>query len=198
MAGGQTYRTLHGHTEEVRGLAFTRDGSLLSGDEDGRIIHWSLDLAAATARICATTGRDLLPPTGPKVKVTAPLVLADPDFDLAPAKVRAEAKRLLGRAAGDDGPTSVSGALRLGDQDRLPGTGDEARVIAPSLKRYAGMAPRVFTREQALVAVFRAARSPRVVVLCTHGSGGRNWQEEGVVEEARSRFGKPVTHLVVN
>jgi hypothetical protein len=36
------------------------------------------------------------------------------------------------------------------------------------------------------------------IVLCTHGSGGRNWQEEGVVEEARSRFGKPVTHLVVD
>jgi hypothetical protein len=36
------------------------------------------------------------------------------------------------------------------------------------------------------------------IVLCTHGSGDRNWQEEGVVDEARRRFGKPVTHLVVN
>ena len=35
------------------------------------------------------------------------------------------------------------------------------------------------------------------IVLCTHGAGGRNWQEEGVLEEARERFDKPVTQLVV-
>jgi hypothetical protein len=36
------------------------------------------------------------------------------------------------------------------------------------------------------------------IVLCTHSSGGRNWQEEGVVDEARKRFGKPVTHLIMD
>jgi hypothetical protein len=36
------------------------------------------------------------------------------------------------------------------------------------------------------------------IVLCTHGSGERNWQEEGVVDEARKRFGKPVTHLIMD
>lgn len=35
------------------------------------------------------------------------------------------------------------------------------------------------------------------IVLCTHGENGRNWQEEGLVEEARERFGKPVKQLVV-
>jgi hypothetical protein len=35
------------------------------------------------------------------------------------------------------------------------------------------------------------------IVLFMHGSGGRNWQEEGVVDEARERFGRPVTQLVV-
>ena len=35
------------------------------------------------------------------------------------------------------------------------------------------------------------------IVLCMHGEQGRNWQEEGIVEEARERFGKPVKHLVV-
>src|SRR3954454_131183 len=28
--------------------------------------------------------------------------------------------------------------------------------------------------------------------LCVHSESGRNWQEEGVVDEARERFGKPV------
>ena len=35
------------------------------------------------------------------------------------------------------------------------------------------------------------------IVLCTHPESGRNWQEEGVVDEARERFGKPVRQLVV-
>ena len=35
------------------------------------------------------------------------------------------------------------------------------------------------------------------IVLFMHGAGGRNWQEEGVVDEARERFGRPVTQLVV-
>jgi hypothetical protein len=35
------------------------------------------------------------------------------------------------------------------------------------------------------------------IVLCLHGDSGRNWQEEGVVDEARERFGKPVKQLVV-
>jgi hypothetical protein len=33
------------------------------------------------------------------------------------------------------------------------------------------------------------------IVLFTHGEGGRNWREEGVVEEAQRRFEVPVRHL---
>lgn len=35
------------------------------------------------------------------------------------------------------------------------------------------------------------------IVLFTHPGGQRNWAEEGVVEEAESRFDRPVRHLVV-
>jgi hypothetical protein len=35
------------------------------------------------------------------------------------------------------------------------------------------------------------------IVLVTHGPDGRNWREEGVVDEARERFDTPVTELVV-
>jgi hypothetical protein len=35
------------------------------------------------------------------------------------------------------------------------------------------------------------------IVLVTHGSEGRNWKEEGIVDKARERFDRPVTHLVV-
>jgi hypothetical protein len=36
------------------------------------------------------------------------------------------------------------------------------------------------------------------IVFCTHGTDGRNWLEEGVVDEARERFEQPVTHLIVD
>jgi hypothetical protein len=35
------------------------------------------------------------------------------------------------------------------------------------------------------------------IVLFTHASGKQNWLEEGLVEEAKGRFGVPVRHLVV-
>lgn len=35
------------------------------------------------------------------------------------------------------------------------------------------------------------------LVLFTHPEGSRNWQEEGLVEEAEERFGKPVRHVVI-
>ena len=35
------------------------------------------------------------------------------------------------------------------------------------------------------------------IMLFTHPSGGQNWLEEGLVEEAQERFEPPVRHLVV-
>jgi tetratricopeptide (TPR) repeat protein len=113
-----------------------------------------------------TSGRDVLPVVGPRVRVRGPLVLADPDFDLAPKAARAEAKRLLGETGEE---ATRSGTLPLGKVPRLPGTAAEAKAIVPSLKAYTGIAPRVLLREQALEGVFRKLRSPRVLVVSTHG-----------------------------
>jgi hypothetical protein len=35
------------------------------------------------------------------------------------------------------------------------------------------------------------------IVLFTHPDGAQNWLEEGLVEQVRDRFGKPVEHIVV-
>jgi CHAT domain-containing protein/Tfp pilus assembly protein PilF len=115
-----------------------------------------------------TSGRDLLPAPAAKVKASAPLVLADPDFDLDPTKAQAEATRLVG-PAGEEATRAVSGGLRLGGVPRLKGTAAEAKAIAPRLQTYAGVAPRLYTGGQALEGVFKAALNPRVLVLCTHG-----------------------------
>jgi hypothetical protein len=36
------------------------------------------------------------------------------------------------------------------------------------------------------------------IVLVTHPEGRRNWAEDGVVDQAESRFDAPVSHLVVD
>jgi hypothetical protein len=36
------------------------------------------------------------------------------------------------------------------------------------------------------------------IVLFTHTGGKRNWQEEGLVEQAKERFDAPVRHMVVD
>jgi len=35
------------------------------------------------------------------------------------------------------------------------------------------------------------------VVLCTHRDGKRNWLEEGLVDDAKARFGVPVRHVEI-
>jgi len=51
----------------------------------------------------------------------------------------------------------------------LQGTADEAAHIEPRLKKYANIDPQVFLGKQAVEGVVKAARSPAVVVLSTHG-----------------------------
>jgi CHAT domain-containing protein/Tfp pilus assembly protein PilF len=106
------------------------------------------------------SGRDLiLNPLKLDRKPSAPLVLADPDFDL----------NLPQRALASNETRSLANGLKLGQVRRLPGTATEAEALAPKLERFAGVAPRVFTDEKAQTSVFRSTRAPQVVVLATHG-----------------------------
>jgi tetratricopeptide (TPR) repeat protein len=110
------------------------------------------------------SGRDLVAPKADdsrfaKPKLARPLVLADPDFDLLPARA-------------EEGSPLVRGLLTeetLPRFARLPGTAAEARAIAPLLQRYGKVKPEVLTGKAALEQSFKAARRPRVLVLSTHG-----------------------------
>jgi CHAT domain-containing protein len=118
-----------------------------------------------------TSGRDLAAPApAARGKAAGALVLADPDFDLAADEAMALSRRLVGAAEREQPLTrSLSRSLRLGSVPRLAGTAAEAKAIAPSLQAFTRQPPQVLTGKQALKDVLLAARSPRVLVLCTHG-----------------------------
>jgi CHAT domain-containing protein/Tfp pilus assembly protein PilF len=107
------------------------------------------------------SGRDLVRPPE-QVPGQGALVLADPDFDLRPA-----------RATKEQDPALVMRGLLPGAQlprfQRLPGTAREARAIAPLLERYADEKPAVRTDKEAREETVKAVRRPKVVVLSTHG-----------------------------
>jgi len=132
------------------------------------------------------SSRDLVPAPAREVKPAAPLVLADPNFDLPVDEADKLAAALLSRQGRDDsgsGPLTRERqaetllvrqnaqrfAARLGRAERLPFTAAEAEQITPALKVYTGTAPRVLTDNEALAIAVQKARSPRVLVLSTHG-----------------------------
>jgi CHAT domain-containing protein len=117
----------------------------------------------------AISGRELVDSPSAKVTLTAPLVLADPDFDLGLDQVARATRRLLREQEAPAESRGLSQALRLGGIKRLPATAAEAAAITAKLRQYAGAAPRVLTDKEATVGVFQAARNPKVVVLSTHG-----------------------------
>jgi CHAT domain-containing protein/tetratricopeptide (TPR) repeat protein len=120
------------------------------------------------------SGRDLLPsrsnPRPARDKRSPPLVLADPDFNLDAQEAVALAER-FGKTRGAErgGAGRLSAALGPLRWQPLPGTAREARAIAPLLERCAGTKPLVLTGKKALESVCKTVRSPRVLVLSTHG-----------------------------
>ncbi len=63
---------------------------------------------------------------------------------------------------------SVAG-LKLGKVGRLPGTATEAEAVTEQLSRLFGEKPMLLTERAATTAAVRAVRSPRALVLATHG-----------------------------
>jgi CHAT domain-containing protein len=121
-------------------------------------------------------------------------VLADPDFDLEPARA---AHRPQPDPLGVRGLPQRSGQLDARRWDRLFGTADEAKAITPKLAAYLKAQPAVHTGAGALEGVFKAAKSPRVVVLSTHAYFLEDQQVElpddlGLFTDGRPRPGKPL------
>jgi CHAT domain-containing protein/tetratricopeptide (TPR) repeat protein len=114
------------------------------------------------------SGRDLVSPA-PRTTPGRPRIVADPDYDLAPAEAAAQAAELVG----DRNPGELRGLLPSAQLPRrvprLPGTAVEAAAIKESVAKYAGQAPWVYLQAQALEGVVKVFPSPRALVLSTHG-----------------------------
>ena len=97
--------------------------------------------------------------------VSPPAIFADPDFNLASAAPSPSPM------PSETGPgLSVSrGWFLSGPVPRLEWSASEAAAASPPLKKYAGVAPDVYSRAGASEAAFKRLRSPRALLLSTHG-----------------------------
>jgi CHAT domain-containing protein len=109
------------------------------------------------------SGRELVQQRTARTGISAPVVLADPDFNL---------DQRQGLPKDDAGPTNSiarRSASRLNDVERLPGTAREAKAIQASLARIGENEPVVFLDRAATETQFKNLFRPRVLVLSTHG-----------------------------
>ena len=124
------------------------------------------------------SGRELLGQPGggnAKITVNKPVIVANPDFDLAPAEALAETRAVLAEHSGlptDPLAMRATGEslATVGKVRRLTGTAEVADEVRPHLVPLRGAAePAVFTDKRALEGVVKAVKSPRVLMLSTHG-----------------------------
>ena len=114
------------------------------------------------------SGRDLVTGFPDVANQGPPLIVADPDFDLRPQITRSET-RILARDRGARREGDISSDQLPQRVPSLPGTAAEAIAIKPLLERFAGEKADVYTGTQALERVVKSCRSPKVLVLSTHG-----------------------------
>lgn len=140
-----------------------------------------------------TSGRELLAPAEP-LPVGAPVVFADPNYDLSPAEAATAAASVLRgakqRTASGLAPNHARAALHVA---RLPGTAREAAAITPSLEQLAHAKPQVYTDRWALEPVFKAVRRPRILVASTHGFFLADQAAESQASGDSERGALPVT-----
>ncbi|WP_395744779.1 CHAT domain-containing protein [Prosthecobacter sp.] len=124
--------------------------------------------------ICqVASGRELTRPAN-AVSGTAPLIMADPDFDLSPRTAQKSLEALRGGQRGVKAPAAARSGMRgtlpaLPKVERLPGTAAEAKAIAPALGAYAGAEAGLLTGDKALEDIFKTIQHPRVLMMSTHG-----------------------------
>lgn len=120
------------------------------------------------------SGRDLVRKAETVLSLSAPLIMADPDYDASKDTLNAATAR-------DPFGTNLSaanltyfdvGQLRASltrRATRLPGTAIEARAVVGDVKNLAKQEPTMLLEAMANEAIFRRAQRPHLVMMSTHG-----------------------------
>ncbi len=102
-------------------------------------------------------------------QISAPVIIADPDFAISCEQVVEAEQDLLGD---ETIPALLEVAHRgkslIPKAKRLPYTKAEAQAIAPAIEAYTGIAPRMYQQAAAVEALFQQVERPQVLVLATH------------------------------
>jgi CHAT domain-containing protein/tetratricopeptide (TPR) repeat protein len=118
-----------------------------------------------------TSSRDLLPkPALAKTLTTsAPLIFADPDFDLTSDGTAQAIKKIYPDVVEDNALRGISSQSALPSVGRLPNTEIEAEAIKANVEKIAKAAPQLYVDRFALEAVVKRIARPKILVLSTHG-----------------------------
>jgi len=115
------------------------------------------------------SGRDLLAQKNERATLGAPIVFADPDYDLSFKDLLVSIRPLFPPNQVPRPYNIVRPLVNLGSVPRLPATAMEAQAILPKLQAYSGLAPQNFMGEHAQETVLKAIQRPKALVVSTHG-----------------------------
>lgn len=189
---GKVLQPLLPHIGDVDELILSPDGQLWT-------IPWSA-LPVSEERYALERFRIRLAVSGREVsakadvddatnQTTAPLIVANPSFDMSAAGTR-----IVDNREANSRLRAIN--LRFSDAFEnakpLPGTAAEAEAIRGSVESFAGVAPQMYLQQTAEEAVVKSAHSPHCLVLSTHGfffeatkasAGGNKLGGSGAVAE---------------
>lgn len=116
----------------------------------------------------AVSGRELVGRQQNHAGVTAPVIMANPDYDYAQERLAAQ-EVVRPQATPSPMMFAMRSVENIDNVQRLKGTEIEAKLIEPELQRFARQTPQVFLDNLATETQVKATYRPRVLVLSTHG-----------------------------
>lgn len=117
------------------------------------------------------SGRELSSVNRSSVRQNPSLIFADPDYNLSVGENEKSVREIFKDRTPQSGLRSagLASGMNLPPAPQLPHTRLEAEAIKPNLEKISEQPPQLYVGKWALESVLKAVRSPKYVVLSTHG-----------------------------